>query len=146
MVQRIGTCFGLCIIRTHTTQVHLPRCDADRPDGAVLIPVNLAYGCGQPADANAVAAHQREAKLTCLIRCQHTHGAGIFVPQLKDIPHFNTPREGDRMLPAYRTNAALPDFRQVMVLRPGTIPFHIQTGVVVVRHISSAAESRSSLQ
>ena len=140
LVQLVGIGLDLGIVGADSTDVHLPGCNGQRPNGAVCIVMRLADGGGEAADADTVAAHNGILGFALAVDIGHMHGFGVFGAQLEDIAHFNAAGYGDGGFAAMRADAALLDLGKIVVLGILHITGHGKAGVVIFRHIGAAAE------
>ena len=126
--------------------MHLPGGDGDGPDGAVVVVMGLADGGGEPAHADAVAAHDRVLAFPGGVHIGHVHGAGVFGSQLEDVAHLNAPGNGQGLFAAAGTDAALPGLGQVEVGDGAEVPLQVEAAVMEAGLIGAADQGRGALQ
>ena len=107
--------------------MHLPGRDADGPDGAVIVVLCFADGGGQPAHADAVAAHDGSVAVSLFIHILHVHGAAVFVAQLENVAHLDAAGDGQAPFAADRADAACKGLGKIPINRIRTVPFEVQS-------------------
>ena len=126
--------------------MHLPGCDGQRPDGAVVVVPDLAHACGQAAHADAVAPHYRRFFRTVRINITHAHGLCILGAQLKDIAHLYAAGHPNGRPAAHRTHTAVRQLGKIVIFHRSAVPFKLQARTVESLPVCPADEIARALQ
>ena len=124
----------------------MPGGDGDGPDGAVVVPVRLADGGGEAADADAVAAHDGVLEAAVLIHVGHAHGLGVPGAQLEDVAHLDAAGDVDVGLAALGADAALEGLGHVHVADLADVAGDVEADVVPVVLAGPGGEPLDALE
>ena len=133
-----------CVVTAEIADLHLPRGDGHRPNGAVIVVAFLADRSAKPSDADAVAAHNRIFRLSVRIKIGHAHRFRIFGSELEDVPDLDSLLNGNHRFSAGRAYRARVNLRNIDIVDVPDIARDVEARIVIIRLVRAADEIAGS--